>query len=240
MRINKYLAKVGIGSRRAVDRLIEQGQVKVNQRPAQLGMQVNPEEDEIVVKGQEITDQLDEIDYQYWKLYKPVGVISTSRDPHGRQTVVDLVSSSERLTPVGRLDQDSEGLMLLTNDGQLTYKLTHPKFEIDKEYLVWVNGDLNQRVVNHLENGVDLGDFVTAPSQVKIIFRESSQAKFSIIIHKGHNRQIRRMCAHAGLTVTRLKKVRLGDLRLGSLQPGEAVRLTASELKSLRQLAAQK
>jgi 23S rRNA pseudouridine2605 synthase len=237
MRINKYLASTGLGSRRTIDDWIEQGKILVNDQPAQLGMQIDPEKDEIIVNGKLLVDKTLKQEKEYWKLNKPPGVVSTASDPHGRPTVVDLVKSSARLYPVGRLDQDSEGLMLLTNDGELTQKLTHPKFEIEKEYLVWVNGELTQRVINHLEKGVNLGDFTTAPAKVKVIFREPRKAKFSIVIHEGQTHQVRRMSAHAGLTVTRLKRVRMGSLKLGELDVGEISKLLPQEIEELKQIA---
>ncbi len=236
MRINKYLASLGLGSRRSIDDLIEQGEIMVNDQPAQLGMQINSDQDEIIFKGKLISEKAQPETKEYWKLFKPEGAVSTSHDPEGRTTVIDLIDAAARLYPVGRLDQDSEGLILLTNDGQLTYKLSHPKFEIKKEYLVWVNGILSNRVVNHLEKGVNLGDFTTAPAKVKVIFREDPRAKFSITIHEGHNRQIKRMAARAGLTVTRLKRVKIGNLELGNLKAGEARELTPQEVRQVKQL----
>lgn len=236
MRINKYLASTGLGSRRTIDDWIEQGKILVNDEPAQLGMQINPEKDKIKFNGKLLVDEMLHQEKEYWKLNKPRGVVSTASDPHGKPTVVDLVKSSARLYPVGRLDQDSEGLILLTNDGELTQKLTHPKFEIEKEYLVWVNGELTQRVINHLEKGVNLGDFTTAPAKVEIIFREPRKAKFSIVIHEGQTHQVRRMAAHAGLTVTRLKRVRMASLKLGDLELEMAQRLNPTEVEELLKL----
>jgi len=236
MRINKYLASLGFGSRRAVDALIAQGKVRVNQQPAQLGMDINPEKDELNINGKTVNQHDNLEKKEYWKVYKPKGVISTASDPDGRESVVDLVSSAVRLYPVGRLDQESEGLVLLTNDGELTYKLTHPKFEIEKKYLVWVNGELSSKVVDHLERGVNIGALTTAPSKVEVIFREPRKAKFSIIIHEGYNRQIRRMCSGAGVMVTRLKRIQIGSLMLDDLSSGESRALTLTEIKNLKQI----
>jgi 23S rRNA pseudouridine2605 synthase len=237
MRINKYLASIGIASRRKIDSLIEQGKVLVNGKPASLGMQVDPQEDRIIVNSESVSQKQELQEKEYWKVYKPAGVVSTVDDPLGRETLIDLVDSKKRLFPVGRLDQESEGLVLMTDDGELAYKLSHPKFEIEKEYLVWVNGSLSSRVVNHLEKGVNLGEFTTAPSKVEVIFREPKKAKFSIVIHEGHNRQIRRMVARAGLTVTRLKRIRIGSLLLGELNSGESKLLTKKELAQLKGVA---
>ncbi len=237
MRINKYLAEKGLGSRRTIDAWIEQGKILVNNQPAQLGMQINPEKDVIKLNGELLVDKTVQQKKEYWKLNKPSGVVSTANDPFGRPTVLGLVVSSARLYPVGRLDQNSEGLILLTNDGALTQRLTHPKFEIEKEYLVWANGELTQRAINHLEKGVNLGDFTTAPAKVKVIFREPRKAKFSLVIHEGQTHQVRRMVARAGLTVTRLKRVRMGSLRLGELAEGRAIKLVSKEIKELEQIA---
>lgn len=236
MRINKYLASVEVASRRKVDTLIEQGKVLVNGKPASLGMQINPQEDRIVVDSKPVSQGQTIQANEYWKVYKPVGVVSTVNDPLGRKTLTELVESKTRLFPVGRLDQESEGLVLMTNDGELSYKLSHPKFGIEKEYLVWVNGNLSNRVVSHLEKGVSLGEFTTAPSKVKVIFREPKKAKFSIIIHEGHNRQIRKMVARSGLTATRLKRVRIGNLLLGKINSGEAKPLTDQEVEQLKKI----
>jgi pseudouridine synthase len=238
IRINKYLADLGLGSRRKVDEFIEQGLVEVNNQPAELGMKIDPFKDTIKFKDKVVSAQQDEAEpKEYWKLYKPAGFISTVDDPGGRKTVLDLVDSAVRLYPVGRLDQESEGLILLTNDGQLTYHLTHPKFEIEKDYLVWVNGHLTDKDIERMEKGVLLSEGRTQPAQVEIIFREPNRAKFLITITEGRNHQVRRMAARVGLTVTRLKRVRMGHLELGELQPGEAVQLTAQEAHELRQLA---
>lgn len=235
IRINKYLADLGIGSRRGVDEYIEQGLVEVNGQPAELGMQIDPKQDLIKFKGEVVSAGENEAEAkEYWKVYKPPGVVSTADDPQGRPTVVDLVDSAVRLYPVGRLDEDSEGLILLTNDGQLTYHLTHPKFEVEKEYLVWVNGHLTKKDIERLKLGVLLSDGRTQPAQLKIIFKEKKRAKFSLIITEGRTHQIKRMTARVGLTVTRLKRVRMGNLELGELEPGEAVKLSKEEIYQLQ------
>jgi pseudouridine synthase len=237
IRINKYLADLGLGSRRKVDEFIEQGLVEVNNQPAELGMKIDPAQDTIKFKDKVVSAQQNEAEpKEYWKLYKPAGVISTVDDPGGRKTVLDLIDSAVRLYPVGRLDQESEGLILLTNDGQLSYHLTHPKFEIEKDYLVWVNGHLTDKDIERMEKGVLLSEGRTQPAQVEIIFREPNRAKFLITITEGRNHQVRRMAARVGLTVTRLKRVRMGNLKLDELQPGEAVRLSKQELHELGQL----
>ncbi len=235
IRINKYLAKVGLGSRRKVDEYIEKGLVEVNGKAAELGMQVDPEQDLIKFKGKVVSAKEDETEpKEYWKVYKPRGVVSTASDPHGRPSVVELVPSDARLYPVGRLDQDSEGLILLTNDGRLTYHLTHPKFEVEKDYLVWISGNLSKSDIRRLRQGVFLKEGRTQPAKVEVIFKEKEKAKFLITLTEGRYHQVRRMAARVGLTVTRLKRVRMASLELGELEPGEAVRLSKKEIEELQ------
>lgn len=236
IRINKYLAQIGYGSRREIDGLIEKGQVKVNNQPAQLGMKVDPESDEISISGKAIGNDVQREDFVYFKLNKPVGVISTAADPDGRKTVLGLVKTEARVYPVGRLDADSEGLILLTNDGELTYKLTHPKFEIEKEYVVWANGNLTDKALKKMETGIKLSDGKTNLAQIFLIWRRQDQVKFKIVITEGRQRQVRRMSAAAGLTVTRLMRTRMGSLELGDLGVGKHTKLTAKEIKKLKSL----
>ncbi len=234
-RINKYLASLGLASRRQVDEFIEQGQIKVNGQPAELGMKIDPSIDEIEFKGKKFPLEKRE-EKEYWKVYKPVGVISTTDDPREREAVVDLVDTEARVYPVGRLDKDSEGLLLLTNDGELTYKLTHPKFEIEKEYVVWFNGELTEEGLKMIKEGVILSDGMTSPARVQVIRNIENRGLFKIILTEGKNREIRRVAAKVGLTVTRLKRVRMGSLKLGTLQPGEVKKLTEKEVAELKQI----
>ncbi len=239
MRINKWLASMGVASRRKIDELIDEGKVLVNGNPAELGMQIDPKNDEVTVDGEAVNTQ-DKPEFEYWKLYKPVGVVSTVSDPEGRKTVLDLLKDSkeaERLFPVGRLDIDSEGLLLMTNDGQLTQLLTHPKFKVAKEYLVWINGRLTGTALSRLSKGVKLTDGKTSPAKVKVIFREPNRSKLSMTITEGRTHQIRRMVAKVGATVVRLKRTKLGTLELGEMEPGETKQLTQEEIKSLRATA---
>lgn len=236
MRINKYLASTGLSSRRKIDQMIIDGQVMVNGKIAKLGMQVDPKKDEISI-GKNF-DKLDKVQKnEYWKIYKPVGMVSTTDDPEGRPTVLSLMegtSSKTRLYPVGRLDIESEGLMILTNDGDLTQKLTHPKHHTSKEYLVWANGSLSDRDLMKLQRGVKLSDGMTASAKVEIIFREPNRVKLSIVIHEGRHRQIRRMAAKVGLMVTRLKRVKIGSIEIEDMYEGEVRRLTPAELEQLQ------
>jgi len=235
IRINKYLAQLGLSSRRGADELIAQGIVEINDEEAKMGQLIDPEHDLIKVRGKLINSlETDSEPKEYWKVYKPVGVVSTASDPGGRPAVTSLVESEARLYPVGRLDQESEGLILLTNDGDLTYRLTHPKFQVPKEYLVWIEGKLTDSDVRHLQRGVVVGGRRTKRSVVEIIFREARRAKLKIVITEGRNRQIRKMIRAIKLNVIRLKRVGLGTLKIDKMEAGEAKSLTGQELKDLK------
>jgi len=210
------LAQTGVASRRGADRLIEEAKVKINGRVAKLGEKVTGNE-KIVVEDQAIKSIEEK---EYIMLYKPVGIISTADDEQGRQKVVDLVKSKNRLYPVGRLDQDSEGLIILTNDGDLALKLTHPKFHLEKEYEVTTDKEIATRAIR---TGIN-----------KII--GSNKNKMSIVMYEGKKRQIRNMCWEAGLRVRILKRVRVGNLKLGNLLPGEYRDLTPREVIALKQM----
>ncbi len=236
MRINKLLASQGIGSRRKIDQMIADGLVKVNGQKATLGMMVDSETDQVTVDGNTIDIQ-QESKLEYWKVYKPVGMVSTTSDPEGRPTVMSLLAktdSTARVYPVGRLDIESEGLMLLTSDGELAQKLSHPKYQTPKEYLVWANGSLSDRDLMKLRQGVKLSDGLTAPAKVELIFREPNRVKLSITLTEGRNRQIRRMLAKVGLMVTRLKRVKLGAIELGDMYEREVAFLTKNEVIKLK------
>lgn len=237
MRINKYLASTGLDSRRKIDQMIADGLVLVNDKPASLGMQIDPKKDEIKIGKQQQKYQHEQIN-EYWKIYKPVGVVSTTSDPDGKPTVLSLLEGASvkaRVFPVGRLDAESEGLMLLTSDGGLAQRLTHPSFQAPKEYLVWANGSLSNRDLAKLRHGVKLSDGITAPAQAEIIFREPDRVKLSMTITEGRNHQIRRMMAKVGLMVTRLKRVRLATLEIEDMYAGEARQVSELELEKLRQ-----
>lgn len=216
MRLNKFLSQAGMASRRGADRLIEQGLVTINGKVALLGEKVSGKE-KILIKDQAIKSVENK---EYIMLYKPVGIVSTADDEMGRQKVVDLVKTKNRLYPVGRLDINSEGLIILTNDGDLALKLTHPKFHLEKEYEVTTDKDVAGRNIN---TGIN-----------KII--RSSKNKMVIVMYEGKKRQIRNMCWEAGLRVRILKRVRVGSVNLGDLQPGEYRDLTPREVQELKRL----
>lgn len=225
-RVQKALANAGVASRRVCEDMIEDGRILVNGVVATLGDKVDPAVDELRVDGAVVS-----IDNTRRTVLvnKPVGVISTAEDTHGRPTLVDLVGADERLYPVGRLDADSEGLILLTNDGGLTHRLTHPSFGVEKEYLVSVEGQLRPGELRTLRQGVELDDGLTAPATVS----QPSAGLLKIVIHEGRNRQIRRMCEAVGHPVTRLVRTRIGPLIDTRLQPGQWRDLERAEVRMI-------
>lgn len=225
-RLQRVLARVGFGSRRVCEDLIAEGRVTVNDVVAELGARVDWERDRVAVDGIAIGVRPDQV---YYLLNKPTGVVTTAHDPQGRPTVVQLVPTEPRVFPVGRLDADSEGLLLLTNDGELTHRLTHPSFGVDKEYLVWVQGTPSRGELRALRQGIELDDGVTAPARVAAV----SDEVLRITIHEGRNRQIRRMCDAVGHPVRRLVRVRIGPLSDSKLQPGAWRSLGLDEVRAL-------
>jgi 23S rRNA pseudouridine2605 synthase len=229
-RLQKVLAVAGVGSRRHCEELIAAGRVEVNGERAALGRRVDPDRDRVTVDGVNVSVAPGMV---YYLLNKPPGVVSTARDPQGRPTVTELVPGEPRVYPVGRLDADSEGLILLTNDGDLTYRLTHPKYGVRKEYLVHVEGDPKPAAVRRLREGVELDDGLTAPAQVTRL----GPGTLRMAIHEGRNRQIRRMGDTVGHPVRRLVRTAIGPLRTGRLRPGQWRALTPEEVRSLERAA---
>ncbi len=225
-RAQKVLAAAGVASRRVCEEMIEDGRITINGVVATLGDKVDPSVDELRVDGAVVSVDSTR---RTVMLNKPKNIISTVQDTHGRTTVVDLVDVEERLFPIGRLDADSEGLILLTNDGGLTQRLTHPSFGVEKEYLVSVTGSPGRGVLRALREGVELEDGKTSPAKVS----ELSPGLLRIVIHEGRNRQVRRMCAAVGHDVTRLVRSRIGSISDPSLEPGKWRDLTAEEVRSL-------
>jgi 23S rRNA pseudouridine2605 synthase len=233
----RYLVEAGLGARRQVVAAIKVGRVSVNGKQAEsYTMPVYPQADRITFDAKPVAFHARA--RLVLMLNKPLDLLTTTSDDRGRQTVLDILPAEYRglgLYPVGRLDHDTTGLLLLTNDGNLTYRLTHPRFELGKEYLVHIEGSLDQPQKEMLEKGVVLDDGVTAPARLKEISYEPPY-NYSITIHEGRNRQVRRMFAHLGYTVKALKRVRMGNLRLGDLAEGSFRRLSAQEIASaLRQ-----
>jgi 23S rRNA pseudouridine2605 synthase len=233
-RLQKLLARAGLGSRRVAEELIADGRVTVNGEVAQLGRRADPEHDVIALDGVTVIVRDDLV---YYLLNKPAGHVSTASDPEGRPTVVDLVPDTPRVYPVGRLDFETEGLLLLTNDGELTQLLTHPSFGVVKTYLAEVEGDPAPATVRALREGVDLDDGPTAPARVKVVQRRGTSAAIEIGIHEGRNRQVRRMCDAVGHPVRRLVRTRIGPLHDGKLKPGEWRPLSSGEVRRLYEAA---
>ena len=225
-RLQKVMARAGLGSRRVCEDLIAEERVTVNGRLAVLGTRVDVEEDVVEVDGVPIGVRPGLV---YYLLNKPAGVVTTADDPHGRPTVVSMVPSEPRVHPVGRLDLDTEGLLLLTNDGQLTHRLTHPSFEVEKEYVAEVRGNPGRGALRRLREGVDLDDGPTAPATAS----SPAPGVLRLTIHEGRNRQVRRMCDAVGHPVRRLVRTRIGPLRDARLAPGEWRELTVDEVRRL-------
>ncbi len=228
-RIQKILSAAGLASRRRAEEYLTAGRVTVNGRTAALGEKADPQRDDIRLDGKPVRPAGA---HTYLMLYKPRGYVTTLSDERGRRTVAQLVSGcGARVWPVGRLDLDSEGLLLMTDAGNFTQRLIHPSHQVEKEYLVTVEGDVD-RAIPVLSGPMELDGIPLAPARIGVLSREGAdRARLSVVIHEGRNRQVRRMCALAGLEVKRLKRVREGGLALGRLRPGEWRRLTPQELR---------
>jgi len=229
-RLQKILARAGLGSRRTVEEMIGRGRVRVNGERAILGRRVNPDKDVVEVDGSVVPLRTA---LRHLLLNKPIGVVSTAADPEGRATVLDFVDVAERVWPVGRLDVDSEGAILLTNDGELTFRLTHPSYEVPKRYLVEAKGSLTHADVRRLRGGIELEDGPTASAGVVVVDQLATSTLVEIVIHEGRNRQVRRMFEAVGHPVVRLARTAVGPVRLGRLKPGTVRRLTLEEVREL-------
>jgi 23S rRNA pseudouridine2605 synthase len=232
MRLAKYLAHGGVASRRRAEDLVRAGRVTVNGVVVLDPARDVHEHDDVAVDGNRIAGAEP---IEAYALHKPKGVVSTAHDTHGRRTVVDLIAGQHgRLYPVGRLDADSTGLILLTNDGELANRLTHPSFEVPKTYRVKIaKPPIREPALNALRNGIELEDGLTAPAKVRRLHPD----ELDITIHEGRKRQVRRMCEAVGHPAKDLRRIAFGPLRLGGLEPGQARRLTSQELHRLRGLA---
>ena len=241
MRLAKHLAHAGVASRRAAEGLVAQGRVRIDGELVRDPARDVDERSSVEVDGRLLAGPEPRVVYA---LHKPVGVLSTASDPHGRPTVVELLGEERRLYPVGRLDADSSGLILITNDGELAYRLTHPRYEVPRTYRVRVGGGpVGERALSALRAGVELEDGPTAPARVRRMrasgesrsaTREGSGDELELTICEGRNRQVRRMCETVGHPVLALQRVAFGPLRLGALEPGAQRRLGEAELRSLR------
>lgn len=234
MRINKYIADAGVCSRRKADELIANGNVKINGITVkEMGVDVG-RGDVVEVNGRVIETASKKV---YVVVNKPVGMITSMDDEKDRATVAEIVADiPERLFPVGRLDYNTTGLLIMTNDGELTYRLTHPKHEIYKTYVAKVDGVISDARVAKLRRGVDIGGFVTSPAKVRVLRQMPRYAVVEISIREGKNRQVRRMFAAVGNRVRELKRTQIGEIKLGRLKEGHYRKLTKAEIDYLREL----
>ncbi len=230
IRIQKAIANAGLMSRRAAEDAIRVGRIRVDGKLARLGDRVDPEGQVLTLDGVPVPLSPN---LETHLLYKPVGVVSTAKDPQGRTTVVDLVPSPRRLYPVGRLDADSEGLILVSNDGELTHRVTHPRFGITKTYLVLVRPVPKATILRSLVNGVDLDDGIARAVSAHLVDQSKNEALVEMVMVEGRNREIRRMFAALGHEVLRLVRTAIGPIRDPKLKPGQSRPLSASEIRRL-------
>ena len=233
-RLQKVMAHAGVASRRKSEEIIAEGRVKVNGKTVtEMGFKVEPEQDEIIVDGELISEEKK----RYILLNKPEGYITTVSDPEGRPTVMDLIPDlKQRLYPAGRLDNDSSGLLIMTNNGDLTYKLTHPKKEVDKKYRVLAQGELRQEDFDKFEAGMIIDGQKTAPAKISNVSYKNNQTQFDIVIHEGRNRQVRRMAKIAGFPVISLKRIAFAFLTLRGVKEGEFRYLSEQEINKLKNM----
>lgn len=233
-RLQKLIAQAGLASRREAEQWISAGRVQLNGRPAVLGERADPARDRILVDGHPLAQAASEVTVL---LNKPRGYLTSLRDPQGRRLVTELVRDiPQRLFPVGRLDYNTEGLLLLTNDGELAQRISHPRHHVAKTYLVKARGRLSSEAVARLEQGIELADGLTAPARVTRVRRKGEGCWFEMTLYEGRNRQVRRMVEAVGLTVVRLKRVRLGFLDLEGVAPGHYRRLEDEETRRLKKI----
>lgn len=232
-RLQKMMADCGVASRRKAEEMIEQGRVKVNGKVAKLGDKVDPEKDIVIVDGERIRSVKGK--KAYIMLHKPRGFITTMSDEKDRKCVADLISDVEtRLYPIGRLDKDSEGLLLLTNDGAFANMISHPSGHVSKVYRVTVRPAVTEDILTQMAVGITVDGELMTCSSVKVLVQEKGRVVLEIVLNEGKNRQIRRMCEYFGLEVARLKRISVGGVKLGMLQPGQYRDLTPEEIKKLK------
>ncbi len=229
-RLQKVLARAGVGSRRTVEEWISAGRIRVNGSTARLGQRIDPASDVVELDGSRVPLGAELVHYL---LNKPPGVVTSAADPEGRRTVLDIVDIPVRVWPVGRLDIDTEGALLLTNDGELTFRLTHPSYEVPKTYLADVSGALGARAVKELSRGVPLEDGMTKPAEATLIERSTGGSLVRLTITEGRNHQVKRMFDAVGHPVTRLVRIGVGPVSLGRLKPGTVRRLSMADVRAL-------
>jgi 23S rRNA pseudouridine2605 synthase len=229
VRLNAFLARAGVASRRRADTLIREGRVRVNGEPGELNTVVG-KHDVVEVDGEQVERQ----PLAYVLLHKPAGVVTTASDPHGRRTVVDLVPGTPRIVPVGRLDVDTTGALLLTNDGDLAHRLAHPRYGVPKVYEADVEGSPSPEDLGRLRDGIELDDGLTAPALVRVANRGTRSSRLELTLHEGRKHQVKRMCEAVGHPVRHLHRVRYAELDLDGLKPGEWRELTKDEVAALK------
>ena len=231
VRLQKFMAESGVASRRKSEELIEQGKVKVNGKPAMIGDKINPKKDTVTVSGKKIIKTKT---FTYVLLHKPRGFITTMSDEMDRKCVAQLIKDVPgRVYPVGRLDRDSEGMLLFTNDGEFANAMTHPTKHVPKTYRVTVRPGITDEQITKLTTGIVIDDRMTAPATVRVITKEENRVVLEIILYEGRNRQIRKMCESVGLEVARLKRTAIGSIKLGMLKQGEWRELHEDEVRKL-------
>lgn len=232
-RLQKYLAECGIASRRKCEEYITQGKVQVNGKTiTELGVKVNPEKDKITFEGKNVKQEERKV---YILLNKPIGYVTTSDEQFGRDKVLDLVKVRERVVPVGRLDMYTSGALILTNDGDFVYQVTHPKHEIEKTYTVTIKGIVQNSEVEQLRNGIKIDDYITKPARVKILKTDTEKdiSRLEITIHEGKNRQVRKMCEAVGRKVLALHRSKIGGIGVKDIELGKWRYLTANEVQQI-------
>lgn len=234
IRLNKYLAQIGIAARRKIDELIEKGNVSVNGKTAEMGQKINPDIDEIKINGNKIENKTEE--YEYYMINKPRKVLCAVSDDSERKLITDYIKTDKRIFPVGRLDYETEGLLIVTNDGEIFNKIVHPKAELYKKYVVKIVGKITKEDIKTLKDGVILDDGITLPAKVKLIYQDEYNSTLKIEIREGRNRQIRRMFQALNYKVQYLKRVSVGKIDVGDLRPGEYRELTKDEIEYLQNL----
>jgi len=233
IRLQKYMASCGVASRRKSEELILDGQVRVNdQIVTELGVKVDPAVDRVYFNGELIKPEEESV---YILLYKPTGYITSVKDQFGRETVIDLIQGvNARIYPVGRLDYDTSGLLILTNDGDLTNQITHPSHKVEKTYVAKVDGRVTKTEVMRLQEGVDIGDYVTAPSKARVLAQGQTSTTVELTIHEGKNRQVRRMFDAIDHPVQTLERIAIGRIKMGDLKVGTWRLLTDKEVAYLK------
>ncbi|MFW2488926.1 pseudouridine synthase [Clostridium chromiireducens] len=233
-RLQKYMASCGVASRRKCEEIIAEGKVKVNgvlvNEP---GIKIDPSKDIVEVDGEIIKKEENKV---YIMLNKPEGYISSVKDEKGRTTILDIVKTTERIYPIGRLDYDSSGLILLTNDGEIYNKIIHPRVELIKKYIAVVKGEILEKDIQKFEIGIDIGGYITAPATINVLSYDRNVSTVEIGIHEGKNRQIRKMCAALNHEVLSLKRIAVGEIKLGYLKRGEYRKLSKEELEYINNL----